>query len=102
MAFVEALPHTSPEKRRPFLQNEPLIRKIDTEQFPGFLERIGMQDLGEKITHKEPWSYWTMEVYRQDIKGQGGLGMLASDTLEQAKRLGFPMIFYNVRKKSLE
>ncbi len=63
--------------------------------FSFFLKRIGCEYLQDKevLTQKDPWAYWTLEIYRKDIKGQGGLGMLASDTLEVAKKLGMPMIF---------
>lgn len=54
---------------------------------------IKRPDLKEIITPETPVSYWTMELYRKDIKGQGGLGMLASDTLEVARKLGIPTVF---------
>ena len=58
-----------------------------------FMKAIGREDLIEVLTPHKPWAYWTMEIYRNDIKGGGGLGMLASDTLEVAKSLGIPAVF---------
>lgn len=58
-----------------------------------YFDRIRRPDLKEKITSQKPWSYWTMELYTDFIRGQGGLGMLASDNLAIAKKLGIPMVF---------
>lgn len=62
-------------------------------------------DLKEVITPELPISYWSMEYYssqEEGPKGQGGLGMLASDTIETAIRLGLPMVlvtpFYSVER----
>lgn len=67
-----------------------------------FFDHIKRPDLKEIITPKSPWVYWTDEIYRSDIKGQGGKGMLASDTVEIAKKLGIPMLvvtnFYTVER----
>lgn len=57
-----------------------------------YFDRIGRPDLKEVITSSEPWSYWTAELYGEGIKGQGGLGMLASDTLKIAAKLKIPMV----------
>lgn len=72
---------------------KPLINPHEAERSKLFFDHIGRPDLKEKITSLKPWSYWTMELYTDFIKGQGGLGMLASDTLGVAKRLGIPMVF---------
>lgn len=58
-----------------------------------FFDVIGRPDLKEVLTRKKPWVYWTMELYRPDNQGGGGLGMLASDTLETAKKLNIPYFF---------
>lgn len=58
-----------------------------------FFDHIKRPDLKEVITPLEPWSYWTAEMYGEGIKGQGGLGMLASDTVEVAAKLGIPMVY---------
>lgn len=50
-------------------------------------------DLKEVVTATSPIVYWTMESYSAETKGQGGLGILASDTEETAERLGIPMVF---------
>lgn len=80
----------------------PLIEACETRNFPLFLDRIGRLELREIVTSDSPWSYWTMEIYRDDIKGQGGLGMLVSDTIEVAKKIGIPMVmvtpFYPVER----
>lgn len=62
-------------------------------------------DLKEVITPESPFGYWSMEYYSPKAKGpkgQGGLGMLASDTIETAIRLGLPMVlvtpFYAVER----
>lgn len=76
-------------------------KQESTENPPGaFFERIGRPELKEVITKQKPWVYWTMEIYRPetaekpaDIKGQGGLGILAGDTLETMKKENIPAIF---------
>jgi alpha-glucan phosphorylase-like protein len=57
-----------------------------------FLDVIGRPDLKEILTPKTPWAYWTMELYGSDIKGQGGLGILAEDTRREAVKTGLPMV----------
>lgn len=68
----------------------------ESKQFSEFLERIGRSDLENKITSDCPWTYWTMEMYGRDVKGQGGLGILAADTFETTKKLGMPSSFYTL------
>ncbi len=63
------------------------------ERYGRFLKEIGREDLSEVLKPETPWLYWTMEMYRDDVRGQGGLGMLASDTLDVAKRAGVPATF---------
>lgn len=58
-----------------------------------FYKKIERPGLEEKLTPHSPWNYVTMEIYYEDIAGQGGLGMLASDTLKVAKERGIPMTF---------
>lgn len=50
-------------------------------------------DLKKVVTTKNPVVYWTMESYSEETKGQGGLGMLASDTEATAERLDIPVVF---------
>lgn len=57
-----------------------------------FLDRINRPDLKEIITPQEPYTYWTDELYGEGIKGQGGKGMLASDTLKIFAKLGIPLV----------
>lgn len=77
---------------------------VDQEQRTGvdFLDAIGRPDLKEVITRQTPWSYWTMELYGEGIKGQGGLGILAADTVRIARDVGLPMVcvtpFYTVEE----
>lgn len=77
---------------------------VDREERPSvdFLDAIGRPDLKEVITHQTPWSYWTMELYGVGIKGQGGLGILAADTIRVARDIGLPMVcvtpFYTVEE----
>lgn len=70
-----------------------------------FLSHIGRPELQETITHRKPYVYWTDELYGWGIKGNGGKGMLASDTLTVAKETGLPMVcitnFYR-KEKSFE
>lgn len=68
----------------------------ELRKFSEYLERIGRADLENKIMLQSPWTYWTMEIYRQDVKGQGGLGILAADTMEAAKKIGMPASFYSL------
>ena len=74
----------------------------DTKQYEAFLKRLSDQDgdptlaeLADIITPEKPLVYWSMEIYddeENDIKGGGGLGVLAADTRRQAERLGIPMV----------
>lgn len=70
-----------------------------------FLIHIGRPELQETITHRKPYVYWTDELYGWGIKGNGGKGMLASDTLTIAKETGLPTVcitnFYR-KEKSFE
>lgn len=71
-----------------------LVKKSEFLSSPClFFDHIKRPDLKEAITFQEPWLYWTAELYGEGIKGQGGLGMLASDTLEIAAKLKIPMDF---------
>jgi len=63
--------------------------------FGAFLEQIGEAGLQETITPKTPIVYCSMEFYDKednDIKGGGGLGILAADTRRVAERLGIPLV----------
>ncbi len=97
MPSVEAL-----ERRDTKVFKGSFVEAHETRRFPVFLDRIGRSELKEIITSENPWSYWTMEIYRKDIKGQGGLGMLASDTVEIAEKLEIPMVvvtpFYTLER----
>ena len=81
------------------------LPEIETSENCAFLSHIGRPELQEVITHRRPWAYWTDELYGWGIKGNGGKGMLASDTLTIAKETGLPMvcntIFYR-KEKSFE
>lgn len=81
--ILTALPDTPPSKRVEF---------SEVPKSSSFLEAIGRKDLKDKITQKTPWGYFSMECYRHDIQGQGGLGMLAGDTSYQAARIGLPLV----------
>jgi alpha-glucan phosphorylase-like protein len=71
-------------------------------RFSAYLEAIKRPDLKEKLSPQTPWGYWTMEIYQEEagrergIKGQGGLGMLASDSLEAAESLHIPSVFFTL------
>jgi alpha-glucan phosphorylase-like protein len=77
---------------------------VDREKRSGtnFLDAISRPDLKEVITRQTPWSYWTMELYGEGIKGQGGLGILAADTVRIARDVGLPMVcvtpFYTIEE----
>src|SRR3989344_724338 len=58
-----------------------------------FLDAIGRPELKEKNTPQTWIAYWTIELYRHDIQGGGGLGILAGDTSYTAEKLGIPMVF---------
>lgn len=68
----------------------------ESKRFSAYLERIGRLDLESKITPETPLAYYTMEMYGRDIKGAGGLGILAADTYEIAKKIGMPATFYTL------
>lgn len=78
------------------MENQESVENKELRKFSEYLERIGRADLENKITPQSPWTYWTMEIYRQDVKGQGGLGMLAADTMEITKKIGMPASFYSL------
>ncbi len=67
--------------------------RTEQKQPANFFEAIGRPEIGEILGERSPWAYWTMEIYRNDIRGQGGLGMLASDTLEIARKEEIPAVF---------
>ena len=64
--------------------------------YHAFLDRIKRPDLKEIITSQEPYAYWTDELYGEGIKGQGGKGMLASDTLRTFAKLGIPTVCFTI------
>ncbi|MBI2063267.1 MAG: glycogen/starch/alpha-glucan phosphorylase [Candidatus Yanofskybacteria bacterium] len=67
--------------------------KIESEKRLSFFERIGRPELKEKLTPETPWAYFTMELYGSGIRGGGGLGILAADTLEVKKKEQVPAVF---------
>ncbi|MBI2064002.1 MAG: alpha-glucan family phosphorylase [Candidatus Yanofskybacteria bacterium] len=67
--------------------------KIEREKEHSFFEQIGRPELKEKLTPKTPWAYFTMEIYGNGIRGGGGLGILAADTLETMRKLEIPSVF---------
>lgn len=64
-----------------------------SDLFVKFCARIKNTLASESLKSTSPWVYWTMEMYSADIKGFGGLGMLAGDTRAAAQALGIPMVF---------
>ena len=72
------------------------------DTYRGFLERASAQDaehslatFAEQITQEHPLVYWSMEIYdkdENDIKGGGGLGVLAADTRRACEQLGIPQV----------
>jgi len=67
------------------------------QRFASFLERYDedVSGLAEKLTTDTPLVYWSMEFYdkdENDIKGGGGLGILAADTRRVAEELGIPLV----------
>lgn len=78
--------------RRVFFDQRVPFKEPDKTSIP-FFDRIGRPDLIHVITPQTPLAYYTAEFYGWGIKGQGGLGMLASDTATVAKRVDMPMVF---------
>lgn len=71
----------------------PLIDPVMTEKSRLFFERIERPDLEKKLTALTPWTIVTAEYFDEKvIKGQGGLGMLVSDTARVARDLGVPAV----------
>lgn len=75
--------------------------EVADERFPAFLYAYGdrydvdVSTVGETITRQKPILYVTMEIYDKaglDIKGGGGLGVLAGDTRRVAEDLGAPLV----------
>lgn len=51
--------------------------------------------IAKLLSPERPLLYWTMEFYDKDennIKGGGGLGVLAADTRRTAQQLGLPLV----------
>ena len=49
----------------------------------------------DMLSPSRPLLYWTMELYdkeENEIKGGGGLGILAADTRRTAQQLGIPLV----------
>lgn len=74
--------------------SEASLAPLEREKKPSFFERIGRPELKEKLTPQTPWAYFTMELYGSGIRGGGGLGILAADTLEVAKQAQIPAVFF--------
>lgn len=75
---------------------DPILNTAKEHKVSGgclFFDKIVRGELKEIITPQKPWCYWTAELYGEGIKGQGGLGMLASDTLKITSKLKIPMNF---------
>lgn len=74
--------------------------EMQAERFQQFLEHISddtadLQGLAERITPQSPLIYWSMEFYDKednDIKGGGGLGVLAADIRRVAEELQIPLV----------
>ncbi len=59
-----------------------------------FYEAVGREHLTKAISDDRPYTYWTIELYDQKngIRGGGGLGVLAADTLRVAEKMGVPFV----------
>ncbi len=58
-------------------------------------EVADIDTIASSLSATRPLLYWTMELYDKDennIKGGGGLGILAADTRRTAQQLGIPLI----------
>ena len=64
-----------------------------SRRFDEYLDAVGRPELKDVITSKRPWVYWTMEMYGNGLKGDGGLGMLGGDTRHVLEKLGMPAVF---------
>ena len=64
----------------------PLENIEDIDEFEMAVERT---HLTKKLSPERPYTYWTLELYDQDngIRGGGGLGVLAADTLRVAEQM---------------
>lgn len=54
-----------------------------------------IDSIASMLTPERPLLYWSMEIYdkdENDIKGGGGLGVLAADTRRVAQQLGIPLV----------
>lgn len=66
---------------------------IDRSKWYGFVDKIGRPPICERLSLQTPWTYFSMEVYETEkygLKGGGGLGILAGDTILQAEKEGMP------------
>jgi glucan phosphorylase len=58
-------------------------------------EMVGIDQITQLVSSQRPLVYWSMELYdkeENDIKGGGGLGILAADTRRNAEQLGIPFV----------
>lgn len=58
-------------------------------------EVANIHTIADALTPNKPLLYWSMEFYDKDennIKGGGGLGILAADTRRTAQQLGIPLV----------
>ena len=54
-----------------------------------------IDSVASMLSPERPLLYWSMEIYdkeENDIKGGGGLGVLAADTRRVAQQLGIPLV----------
>ncbi len=59
-----------------------------------FLDAIGRPDLHSVLTASNPWVIPTPEIFKESrgLPGSGGLGILISDQILQARKLGLPLV----------
>src|SRR3989344_5252569 len=66
---------------------------MPAQNFEAFLKSIQKERYASLITEKSPWSYFTLELYDTkdiQIRGSGGLGILAADMALEAEKLEIP------------
>lgn len=70
------------------------LHRLDERSAQRGDNQLTLAEFAELITPEHPLVYWSMELYdkENDIKGGGGLGVLAADTRRQCEQLGIPQI----------
>lgn len=86
--------HMSASNKEPTAYKD-FLNRLDERSTEQGLGKLPLAEFAERITPEHPLVYWSMEIYdkdENDIKGGGGLGVLAADTRRQCEQLSIPQV----------